>query len=207
MNVGDFREMEIPRADLVLVDPPYGLAKTYDGERESRSFEDWVEDLLAATSAPWRLIFGPPIPTIDYGRLKPDRVIVWTKTFAQIRKTLRGWQYGVTPILVYREPDAPWYGGSTLPGAWDYLAAPSAMVEVAKIRKLLGTAVHPGVTGTAIAKKLIEQTTKEGDLVVDPMAGTGSILVAAQRLGRRAWGAEISPAYADVAVRWIGAPL
>lgn len=202
--VGDFRTMAVPRADLVLVDPPYGLGKVYDGEREQETFETWVEAIREHTSAPWTLIFGPPIPTIDYARLKPDRVIVWTKTFAQIRKSLGWWQYGLTPILVYREPGAPWYGGSQLPGAWDYVAAPSAMTDVAKVRALLGDSTHPGVTGRAIAKRLIPQLTKPGDLVVDPMAGTGSLLVAARELGRETWGAEISPAYAEAADRWIG---
>jgi DNA modification methylase len=203
IETGDFREMAVPAADLVIVDPPYGLRKEYDGERETTSYEEWVEAIIAATSAPWTLIFGPPIPTIDYARLAPTRVIVWTKTFAQIRKSLKGWQYGVTPILVYRRDDAPWYGGSTLPGAWDYIAAPSAMTDVATVRRLLGEATHPGVTGRAIAKKLIPQLTGPGDLVVDPMAGTGSLLVAARELGRRVWGAELSPVYADVARRWL----
>lgn len=194
--------MPVPRADLVLVDPPYGLAKVYGGEREAVPFEDHVESIRERCSAPWILIFGPPIPTIDYARLKPDRVIVWTKTFAQIRKSLEWWQYGLTPILVYREPGAPWYGGSKLPGAWDYIAAPSAMVEVRKVRELLGDSKHPGVTGTPIARRLIAATTKPGDLVVDPMAGTGSILAAAVQNGRRAWGCEIVPEYADAAERW-----
>lgn len=200
---GDFRTLDVPDAALVIVDPPYGLGKAYDEIRETEAFEAWVEAIRVHASAPWTLIFGPPIPTIDYERLKPDRVIVWTKTFAQIRKNLQWWQYGVTPILVYREPDAPWYGGSKLPESWDYIAAPSAMADVAKVRALLGDAKHPGVTGRAIAKRLIPQVTQPGDLVVDPMAGTGSLLVAAKELGREVWGAEVAPTYADAARRWL----
>lgn len=45
--------------------------------------------------------------------------------------------------------------------------------------------------------------TDPGDVVVDPFAGSGTTLVAAQRLGRRAFLIEKDPAYADVILaRW-----
>jgi DNA modification methylase len=45
------------------------------------------------------------------------------------------------------------------------------------------------------AMHLIEQHTKPGDLVLDPFAGSGTVLVAAWRLGRRAIGYEIDPGH------------
>ena len=62
---------------------------------------------------------------------------------------------------------------------------------------------HPAVTGTQFPKKIIEPLTRIGDLVVDPMAGIGSILVAAQRLERQVQGIEINPAWADIANKWL----
>ncbi len=41
--------------------------------------------------------------------------------------------------------------------------------------------------------------TKHNQVVFDPMAGTGSTLVAALRCGRRAYGIELNPIYADIA--------
>jgi DNA modification methylase len=42
-----------------------------------------------------------------------------------------------------------------------------------------------------------------GDLVVDPFLGSGTTLIAAEQLGRKCYGMEISPAYCDVIVkRW-----
>jgi DNA modification methylase len=41
----------------------------------------------------------------------------------------------------------------------------------------------------------------EGDLVVDPFLGSGTTLIAAHRTGRRCYGCEIEPRYADVILR------
>lgn len=44
-----------------------------------------------------------------------------------------------------------------------------------------------------------------GDVVLDPFLGSGTTVLAAEKVGRRAFGLEIDPAYVDVAVRrWQG---
>lgn len=47
--------------------------------------------------------------------------------------------------------------------------------------------------------------TKKGQVVLDPMAGTGSTLVAALRTGRHSYGIELNPAYAEIARQVIAA--
>jgi len=47
--------------------------------------------------------------------------------------------------------------------------------------------------------KLIEFFTKRDQTILDPMAGTGSALVAALRCGRHSIGVELNPTYADIA--------
>ena len=42
---------------------------------------------------------------------------------------------------------------------------------------------------------------KRGDLVLDPFCGSGTILIAAERTGRKARALEIDPVYVDVAIR------
>ena len=45
------------------------------------------------------------------------------------------------------------------------------------------------------------QHTRRSDVCYEPFAGSGSQLIAAERLGRRCFALEISPRYCDVIVR------
>ena len=53
-------------------------------------------------------------------------------------------------------------------------------------------AVHPKPVGLQAA--LIEAVTDPGDIVLDPAAGSYSVLAAAQRMGRRFLGCDIADA-------------
>jgi DNA modification methylase len=58
---------------------------------------------------------------------------------------------------------------------------------------------HPAKFPETLAYEFIQFFTKPGQVVLDPMAGTGSALVAALRSGRNSYGIELNPAYADIA--------
>ncbi len=62
-----------------------------------------------------------------------------------------------------------------------------------------GVLVHPAKFPETLAQEFIEFFTKEGQTVLDPMAGTGSTLVAALRAGRNSYGIELNPKYAEIA--------
>ena len=52
--------------------------------------------------------------------------------------------------------------------------------------------IHPTQKPVSVLKKLIAIFTDEGDVVIDPVAGSGSTLRAAAELGRKAYGFEVS---------------
>ena len=57
---------------------------------------------------------------------------------------------------------------------------------------------HPARFPQQLARDHILSWTDPGDLVIDPMAGSGTTLRAAADLGRRAIGVEINPGYCDL---------
>jgi DNA modification methylase len=62
-----------------------------------------------------------------------------------------------------------------------------------------GVLVHPAKFPETLAQEFIEFFTKQEENVLDPMAGTGSTLVAALRAGRNSHGIELNPKYAEIA--------
>ena len=62
-----------------------------------------------------------------------------------------------------------------------------------------GVLRHPAKFPETLAQEFIEFFTKKDQYVLDPMAGTGSALVAALRAGRHSYGVELNPGYADIA--------
>ncbi len=58
---------------------------------------------------------------------------------------------------------------------------------------------HPAKFPETLVQEFIEFFTKREQVVFDPMAGTGSTLVAALRAGRHSYGLELNPRYAEIA--------
>jgi site-specific DNA-methyltransferase (adenine-specific) len=63
--------------------------------------------------------------------------------------------------------------------------------------------IHPTQKPVELLKSLIEIFTDEGDVVIDPCAGSGSTLVAAERLNRKAYGFEIKKEFHVKANQWL----
>lgn len=63
--------------------------------------------------------------------------------------------------------------------------------------------IHPTQKPVELLKTLIEIFTDEGDVVIDPCAGSGSTIVAAERLNRKGYGFEIKKDFYLKANKWI----
>lgn len=61
-----------------------------------------------------------------------------------------------------------------------------------------GDTAYAGATPSHVIWNLLERYTVPGDLVVDPMAGSGTTLDVARELGRRALGYDVSPVRPDI---------
>jgi len=64
-------------------------------------------------------------------------------------------------------------------------------------------ALHPTVKPVMLVADAMRDSTKRGDLVLDPFLGSGTSILAAQRVGRRCYGIELEPRFVDTAIaRW-----
>jgi len=63
--------------------------------------------------------------------------------------------------------------------------------------------IHPTQKPIELLKYLISIFTDEGDVVIDPVAGSGSTLVAAERLNRKPFGFEIKKEFYTKAKEWL----
>jgi len=62
-------------------------------------------------------------------------------------------------------------------------------------------ALHPTVKPVGLIADAILDCSARGDVVLDPFLGSGSTLIAAERIGRLCYGIELDPLYVDAAIR------
>jgi DNA modification methylase len=88
--------------------------------------------------------------------------------------------------------------GRNRTNVWEY-----ASVNSMKGSRREDLALHPTVKPVAMVADAYCDVTRQGDLVLDIFLGSGTSLIAAERVGRRFRGLDIDPAYADLAMqRW-----
>jgi DNA modification methylase len=61
--------------------------------------------------------------------------------------------------------------------------------------------LHPTIKPVALVADALLDCSARGDIVLDSFLGSGSTLIAAERVGRLCYGIEIDPLYVDVAIR------
>lgn len=121
---------------------------------------------------PWAEIYKQPVTTPD-------------ATARSVRRKARPPHTGAIGASVYTSED----GG------------PRLQRSVIKVRSEHGHAEHPTQKPLGILTPLIEYSCPPGGFVLDPFMGSGSTLVAARLLGRRAIGIEEVERYCEVAAK------
>ncbi|MCE2506729.1 MAG: site-specific DNA-methyltransferase [Nitrosopumilaceae archaeon] len=62
---------------------------------------------------------------------------------------------------------------------------------------------HPTQKPIELSKKAIQNSSRKGDILLDPFCGSGSTLMACEQTNRICYGMELDPAYVDVIIkRW-----
>jgi site-specific DNA-methyltransferase (adenine-specific) len=184
------------RFDACVTDPPYGIGFPYN------SHDDTAENLQ-------RLIDG----MVPLAREKAARVVItpgntnifkypaadWIGAWTWDTTTARGfwgwsqWQ----PILLYGED--VWPGTNSRGGALksDRIHFSGGEAKIANADGGGHTCPKPLV----FMEKMIGRFSLRGDTILDPFMGSGTTLVACQRMGRHGTGIELDPDYFDIACK------
>ena len=125
---------------------------------------------------------------------------VWTKTNAGMGSFYRS-QHEL--VFVFKQGAAPHtntFGlgdtGRYRTNVWRYAGVNSFGSD-----RLEQLAMHPTVKPVAMVADAIKDCSRRGEIVLDPFAGSGTTLMAAEKTARIARCLELDPRYVDVAVR------
>jgi DNA modification methylase len=127
-------------------------------------------------------------------------VVVWNKTNAGQGSFYRS-QHEL--IFVFKSGDAPNLNnvelgrhGRNRSNVWTYPG-----VNTFRAGRMTDLATHPTVKPVQLVADAIKDCSRRGDIVLDPFIGSGTTILAAERVGRRCCGLELDPIYVDAAVR------
>ena len=225
------------RAALVVTDPPFnvkidghvsGLGKHKHREFQMASGElsevqfteflttacrqmcEWsVDGSLHYVAMDWRHLFQLTVA----GREVYDRHIntcVWAKPCPGMGAFYRS---AHEMFMVFAKGRAPTRNniqlgrfGRSRSNVWNYPGANSGFGRGGDEGNPLE--MHPTVKPLALIADILLDASARSDIVTDPFAGSGTILIACEKLGRRARAIELDPLYCDTAIRrwkkWTG---
>jgi site-specific DNA-methyltransferase (adenine-specific) len=228
----NFKVYQIPKAQLIIADIPYNLGnnafasnpawykdgdnKNGESELAGKSFFDTDNDFRPAEfmhfcstmlvkepkgkgEAPCMIVFcefEQQFMLIELGKrygLNNYINLVFRKNFsAQVlkanMKVVGNCEYG---ILLYRDKLPKFRNNGKM--VFNCMDWPRENTEK----------IHPTQKPVGLLERLIELFTDEGDVVIDPCAGSGSTLIAAENLNRKAYGFEIKKDFHRKASAWI----
>lgn len=215
------------RADLVFTDPPYnveidgnvcGLGSVKhrefafaSGEMSRAQFVDFLNSTLgnlasvmrdgaiAYVCMDWRHM-GELLEAGEANFTELKNLIVWNKTNGGMGAFYRSKH---ELIFVFKQGTAAHtnsFGlgqtGRYRTNVWDYAGISS--INAARSDEL---AMHPTVKPVALIADALRDCSRRGEIVLDGFGGSGSTLIAAQKVGRKARLIEYDPIYCDTIIR------
>lgn len=190
--------------DLVLTDPPYGMAYQSSWRTDKHELINFDEENNTA----WVV----PFLKEAYRVLKDDtHIYIFCNDylFAEVRRWIEPIGFTLKRTLVWVKNN---HTSGDLEG--DYANKTEWIIYAQKGRRLLNgnrdtnvlnfsresnTDNHPTPKPVELISYLLTKSSNEGDRVLDPFLGSGTTLVAAKQLNRNAVGIEISPKYCEIA--------
>lgn len=174
----------MPRARACITDPPYNVGVQYgDGVNDKRpDYASWCGQWLSSCRAKCDAVaFTPGTTNVAmWCRLaEPDWIVCWHKPACM----------GNSPFGVCNWEPVLFYGAPRRNSGNDVIVAP-----IVREPELWW---HPCPKPEKLAAGLILLTTQIGDTIIDVFAGSGTTLVAAKRLGRRAIGVEVEERFCE----------
>lgn len=224
------------RAAIIVTDPPYnvpidghvsglGQHKHRDfamavGEMTSPEFTGFLQSAMAlahqwSTAGSvhyWFMDWRHGVEIGSAGNAVYERYLnmaVWAKNQPGMGSFYRS-QHEL--IFVFARDGAPSRNnvqlgrfGRSRSNVWNYPSAASLARTAEEGNPL---AMHPTVKPLALICDLLLDASSKGDIVADPFGGSGTTLIAAEKLGRAARLIELDPAYCDTIIRrwqhWTG---
>ncbi|WP_054284878.1 site-specific DNA-methyltransferase [Gulbenkiania mobilis] len=205
------------RADMVFTDPPYNVNYANSAKDKLRGkhrpilndalgegFYDFLFDALALIMAHTRGAIYVAMSSSELDTLQAafraagghwSTFIIWAKNTFTLGRSDYQRQY--EPIL-YGWPE----------GATRHWCGDRDQGDVWQIKKPQKNDLHPTMKPVDLVERAIRNSSRPGDVVLDPFGGSGTTLIAAEKAGRVARLIELDPKYADVIVRrwqdWTG---
>jgi site-specific DNA-methyltransferase (adenine-specific) len=209
------RLMDGAKTDLVWTDPPYGVDLTRTQAIPARRRPDRAEITndalgLEGTTNLLRASLGAALSvtrpggawyvTAPHGPIGMAFSVVlaelgvWRHSLVWVKDTLvmgRGdYHYRHEPI---------YYGWA--PGASHHAVVARDQDSVWEVPRPKASPEHPTMKPVALVERALINSSNPHDGVYDPFLGSGTTLIACERLGRRCYAMELEPRYVDVAVR------
>jgi len=210
------RLMDGETAQLLSTDPPYAVRYTGDN-RPNGAGKDWSNTYREVEITDLGEFLRQVLETVLPHAIESVAVYVWhahlqypaiAKTFADLGILAHQPIIWSKPSSTFTHSTYLWAHEPCIFG-WrkghkpaKYLPGKLTTVwEVDWDGKKRFTGAHPTTKPTRLFEIPMEMHTRSGDVVLEPFSGSGSQLIAAEKLGRKCRAMEISPAFVDAAIR------